>query len=51
MSKHNIELIEFNNNEYYNASDLHKSVPAFFYGCRNNTRNIVAKTAQYIYIM
>ena len=43
MSKHNIELIEFNDNEYYNASDLHKSDPAFFYGCRNNTRNIVSK--------
>ena len=39
----NLEIININDNEYFNASDLHKLDPNYFYGCANNTRNIVKK--------
>ena len=39
----NLELININDVEYFYASELHKSDPNYFYGCANNTRNIVKK--------
>jgi hypothetical protein len=38
-----IELINFDNSEYFNASDLFIKDPAYFYGCNNNPRNILNK--------
>jgi hypothetical protein len=37
------EIYTINANQYYNASDVHTKNSAFFYGCNNNPRNIVAK--------
>lgn len=38
-----LEIIDINDMDYYNASELHKKYPNFFYGCANNTRNIIKK--------
>jgi hypothetical protein len=38
-----LEIVTIGDIEYYNATELHKSDPNFFYGCANNTRNIIAK--------
>ena len=43
-----LELITFDDIEYFNATELHKSDPNFFYGCANNTRNIVKKKNSYL---
>lgn len=37
------EIHTINANQYYNASDVHTKNSAFFYGCNNNPRNVVAK--------
>lgn len=41
MSK--LQIITINNIQYYNAKDVYELNAAFFYGCANNTRNIVKK--------
>ena len=41
MEKYN--TITINKTEYYHATDIHNFDSAFFYGCRNNVRNIVEK--------
>jgi hypothetical protein len=38
-----LEIVTIGDIEYYNATELHKSDPNFFYGCANNTRNIITK--------
>lgn len=39
----NMEQITVNDIDYFNASELHENDPNFFYGCANNTRNIINK--------
>ena len=41
MDKH--PIIQINNKEYYSANDIYDFDNSFFYGCRNNIRNIVDK--------
>jgi len=38
-----IETLTINNIQYYKANDVYEKNTAFFYGCANNPRNIVAK--------
>lgn len=38
-----IEIFTINNNQYYKADDVYAKNSAFFYGCANNPRNIIAK--------
>jgi hypothetical protein len=37
------EIHTINTNQYYDASDVYAKNSAFFYGCKSNPRNIVAK--------